>query len=527
MAWLSNATQLARATVCQLISLGITNFVLSPGSRNAPLSLALYEAEERGLVELHIKVDERGAAFFALGIAKATNQYVAAICTSGTAAANYFPAALEALHSNNKLLLITADRPARLRQTGANQTTDQVAMYKGLVSHDLHEQLDLTKVLTGGPVHLNMQFDEPLLSDDKSDWLAGIQPISLPEPIRFPKKLAPVGRGVIIVGHDRANIDLETLTPWLMNSGVPIIAEDPLSFPFACAHASIFLADVEIRKALAPDFVIIIGKTTLSRSINSLIAETPSTYIVDFRTERVDKKRTGTEIFSMLPELKFADLDRNWMEMWHTASQSAAQEISRSHHWSEEFAIRTIASHLPNDCALFIASSRPIRDIEAFASARTGLHTFANRGLAGIDGNTSTIFGISTQFQRTFAITGDITFIHDLSALIAAPATDLSIFLIDNNGGGIFSTLAQAGVDGFEKVFGTPHNANLEKIIAGFGIAVSRAKSASDLEREIVHPHSGLRIVIVEVPARPEMALHIKDMYQRVSSAVRIGVNLA
>ena len=132
-----NATTLARNVVRQLIESGVSDFVLSPGSRNAPLSIALYQAEEAGLVTIHPRIDERGAAFFALGLAKASNNYVAALCTSGTAAANYHPAALEAYHSANKLLLITADRPARLRRTGANQTTLQDGLLTPLKSIDL------------------------------------------------------------------------------------------------------------------------------------------------------------------------------------------------------------------------------------------------------------------------------------------------------------------------------------------------------------------------------------------------------
>jgi 2-succinyl-5-enolpyruvyl-6-hydroxy-3-cyclohexene-1-carboxylate synthase len=120
-----NASHLARSTIRQLIELGVSDFVLSPGSRNAPLSIALHEAAKKEIIELHVRIDERGAAYYALGISKASNTYVAVICTSGTAAANYHPAALEAYHSNTSLLFITADRPARLRRTGANQTTLQ------------------------------------------------------------------------------------------------------------------------------------------------------------------------------------------------------------------------------------------------------------------------------------------------------------------------------------------------------------------------------------------------------------------
>ena len=134
---MSNSTKLAHSLLRQLIEVGVSDFVVSPGSRNAPFLIALGEAASKQIIDLHVKIDERGAAFFALGVSKASNNYVAVICTSGTAAANFHPAALEALHSDNKLLLITADRPSRLRKTGANQTTNQLNIFPGIKTHDI------------------------------------------------------------------------------------------------------------------------------------------------------------------------------------------------------------------------------------------------------------------------------------------------------------------------------------------------------------------------------------------------------
>ncbi len=138
---MSNSTKLAHSLLRQLIEVGVSDFVISPGSRNAPLAIALGEAASNEIIDLHIKIDERGAAYYALGISKASNNYVAVICTSGTAAANFHPAALEAFHSNNKIILITADRPARLRRTGANQTTDQIDIYPVIKPMILQQRL--------------------------------------------------------------------------------------------------------------------------------------------------------------------------------------------------------------------------------------------------------------------------------------------------------------------------------------------------------------------------------------------------
>ncbi len=165
---MSNSTKLAHSLLRQLIEVGVSDFVVSPGSRNAPFLIALGEAAKKQIIDLHVKIDERGAAFFALGIAKASNNYVAVICTSGTAAANFHPATLEAWHSNAKLLVITADRPARLRKTGANQTTNQVDIFSQIKTHDLSTEINLKPLLIDGPLHLNVQFDEPLISEEKT-----------------------------------------------------------------------------------------------------------------------------------------------------------------------------------------------------------------------------------------------------------------------------------------------------------------------------------------------------------------------
>mgnify|MGYP000032056559 CR=1 FL=1 len=239
---MSNSTQLAHSLLRQLIETGVSDFVVCPGSRNAPFLIALGEASSKQIVDLHIKIDERGAAFFALGIAKASNNYVAVICTSGTAAANFHPAALEALHSNSKLLIITADRPARLRKTGANQTTNQVDIFSSVKTHDLSTDINLKPLLTNGPLHLNVQFDEPLISEEKNDWLAGIKITGQNYSNKIGGRL-DLTTGVLIVGHDRAGYTLDEINDFAGELNWPVISEDPISFPQAIAHSSLFLTD--------------------------------------------------------------------------------------------------------------------------------------------------------------------------------------------------------------------------------------------------------------------------------------------
>lgn len=520
-----NSTALARSLVRQLIETGVSDFVLSPGSRNAPLSIALYEAEGKGLINLYVRIDERGAAFFALGLSKASNNYAAVICTSGTAAANFHPAALEAYHSDNKLLIITADRPAHLRHTGANQTTIQSGLLAPVNSLDIAADIEISRVLGDGPWHLNVQFDEPLLSDDRSDWLAGLSPrVKADSHTNEVELLSTAERGVLVVGHDRAGISVADIAHFAEQLQWPLIAEDPLSFPSAIAHAALFLSDVGLRAAYKPEQIIVIGRATLSRSISAFIKECDDLIVVDPRARRVDFRREATKVFDGLPRVE-PRARQNWLNSWRELAATARSSINLD--WSEQHAIRTITANLPSESALFVGSSRPVRDIEAYCEPREGLTTFANRGLAGIDGNISCAFGIAEEFQRSYALLGDLTFLHDISALVNPSSANLTIFIIDNNGGGIFNTLPQAGVAGFEKIFGTAHNLDLEKVIAGFGLKVEKVKSDSDLRRAIAHQVAGLNFVVIEVPDRGSNALGLAQNLQSLVSAVRIGSNLA
>lgn len=520
---MSNSTKLAHSLLRQLIEAGVSDFVISPGSRNAPLAIALGEAASKEIIDLHIKIDERGAAYYALGISKASNNYVAVICTSGTAAANFHPAALEAFHSNNKLLLITADRPARLRRTGANQTTDQVNIYPIIRTHDFAAEIDIKVLLTGGVVHLNVQFDEPLVESEKTDWLAGLKIL----PTNYENKISgrlEVGSGVLIIGHDRAGYSVAEVNTFVSKLNWPVISEDPISFPQSIAHTSLFLADPQIASKLAPENVIVIGRTTLSRSTNTFISLAKKVIVIDPRTVGIDSKREADVILKALPnEIVSSKLDEN---IWREASDAAAIQLENLP-WSEQLAITTICELLPDESALFVGSSRPVRDIEAFAHSRSGISVFANRGLAGIDGNISTVFGITHEFERTTAILGDLTFLHDISALTNATVGNLRIFVIDNNGGGIFSTLPQANTDNFEQLFGTPHNLDLRKVIAGFGVSVNNAMTLIGLQSVASKEIKGFEVVVVNVPSRESNADQLKSITQRVSSAVRIGINLA
>lgn len=524
---MSEATTLARVIVRQIIESGITDAVLSPGSRNAPLSVALYEAQKIGLIKLHVKIDERGAAFFALGIIKSTGRAVPVICTSGTAVANYHPAVLESTHSNAPLLILTADRPARLRRSGANQTTEQARIFGKAVRYfaDISGPafpMELVfNALQTGPVHLNLQFDEPLLDEtDGADWLNKIT-INPPEVFsrKSPETLYTKStRGLLVIGHDRGGLTQKSVEKFAENLGWPIIAEDPLSFKSAISHASIFLTSKKIRSEVKPDTVIIIGRTTLSRSVNSLIYTARKTIIIDPRMATVDSDRTANQKLYALPTLQVATADSDWIATWKKLSERSNKVIADLSQWSEEVFAREFTEQIPSGSTLFIASSRPIRDIEGFASPRDGLNVYANRGLAGIDGNISTALGIAQSSNRTYAVLGDLAFLHDVSALAQSSDLQLRLFVIDNNGGGIFSTLPQAGVEGFETIFGTPHNKDIAAIASGFGVKTSIISSSKELSENFAKPLTGFEIVIVKVPSREKNAEYLKSIFLKMES---------
>lgn len=531
---MSNAsTKLGRHIVRRLIELGVSDVVISPGSRNAPLSLAFAAAAKRNLIRMHVRIDERGAAFFALGISKATKRYVPVVATSGTAVANFLPAVLEAYHSQERLLLLTADRPERLRKTGSNQTTLQQNIFGGFVmkSIDTSAPFEPAHLLTnGGPVHFNLQFEEPLLpdgeSDDESSWLDGIKIAPLDEKIVVPAEIAiNQKRVVVVIGHDRAGFEAQAISEFAGATNAVVISEDPIAFPEAIPHASLILSSESVREKLTPELAIVIGRTTLTRSLNSYISLAKRIMVIDPRVAEIDTRRSADEIHHVLPRVIASNADAEWKKEWLANFTFAEQAISESAEWSEG-RVAAVIAQLDMD-ALFVASSRPIRDIESFAlgSDQTAkVKVFANRGLAGIDGNISTAMGMATAFKRSVALLGDLAFLHDVSALTNPVDADLTIVVIDNDGGGIFSTLPQRGVEHFEEVFGTPHGKDLKKVASGFGIKALEVDSIESLRTAVENGGKGtgkVRVVIAKMPSRESNAANldaIRELYISLTS---------
>jgi 2-succinyl-5-enolpyruvyl-6-hydroxy-3-cyclohexene-1-carboxylate synthase len=232
----------------------------------------------------------------------------------------------------------------------------------------------------------------------------------------------------------------------------------------------------------------------------------------------VDQDRMGNQKFLALPQIQVPTADPDWVATWKKLGERASKVVAELATWSEETIARDFAVALPAGVSLFIASSRPIRDFEGFAHPRKGVQVFANRGLAGIDGNISTALGIASRSEKTFAVLGDLAFLHDVNALSHAGNPDLRLFVIDNNGGGIFSTLPQAGVDGFEKIFGTPHGRDIQAIATSFGVKTSKISTSTELAKLVAEPVKGFEIIVVQVPSRQENGDYLKSIYAKMES---------
>ena len=515
---MNDSTLQAEALAEALYSAGVRDVVIAPGSRSAPLALALAR-------------HERSAGFVALGISKATSRPVATVCTSGTATANYHPALLEASHSDVPLIVITADRPSELQGIGSNQTTNQSALYGSALRHFLEIEAGTSlawidhfnNAVDGlnGPMQINIAFREPLLPEGE----VVSQVIPAFEVSAQAEKMAPAlselgitsgQRGVVVVGHGLGTFSRQEISAWSTRLGWPVVAEDPLSHSAAIQHASLLVGTTFASEKLQPEVALVIGKIGLSRSVMALLTRTSRVIGIDSHHEVSNPLRKNDVQLAALPRVD-VDADPKWLKAWHQASAKVAGALALPT-WSEQNLAAIFARSLPSGSSLFIGSSRPIRDIEAFAAPRADIEVFGNRGLAGIDGNTSTAIGISrVRPGRTFVYLGDIAFLHDVNALIN-DAPNLTVVVVDNNGGGIFSTLPQRGVNGFETVFGTPHGLNPAAIAKAMGVDAKQISSLKELETEIKGPISGVSVVVCDVPGRETNADNLKSIYESLSS---------
>lgn len=520
-----SATSVCRALVEDLLDAGVREAVLAPGSRSGPLAIALAAADRAGALRLHVRVDERTAGFLALGLAKASRSWVPVVTTSGTASANLHPALLEAKHAGVRLLALTADRPAHLRGTGANQTTDQIGIFPGVT---FGEGPTAVATLLGdgdGPAHLNLELDEPLV--EPGEWAPAVRPKEQrggPEGAFDGPELPLLPHAVVVAGDDagpRARLFAE-------QAGLPLLAE-PSSGARNGDHALVAYRLLLEHSPLAAqiDQVVAFGHSTISRPVTSLLARTDVDVVVPAHDLRSFPHPPGRARLVDRHVAPGGKAPPTWLDAWRTADAMASAAVdvvaARGPDGAPLAVARAVNGAVPPQGLLVVGSSNPVRDLDLVArpySVGERRLVLANRGLSGIDGTLSTAVGaaLARPSSRALAYVGDLTFLHDANALLIGPGEprpDLTIVVASDDGGSIFASLEQGGpefADVFERVYATPTGADLGSICESYGV-LHRVLSVVDLPAALEEDVTGIRVLEVPVPrdSRRELAAAISD----------------
>lgn len=527
-------TAFARALVDEWARAGVTDAVCAPGSRSAPLALAL---ADDGRLRLHVVLDERSAGFFALGLGAASGRPAVVVCTSGTAGANLHPAVLEAHHARIPLLACTADRPPELRDVGAGQTIDQVGLFGRAVRWFAEAEVPADRPDAGaawrslaaraaatargplpGPVHLDLPFREPLVPTGAPLVDAPGRPHGAPWTRVSPERarvddavvsaladqVAAAPRGLLVAGAG-AGVMPATAAQFSELTGWPVLA-DPLSGLRVPGTISTYEALVRapgFATAHTPDLVLRTGAPLTGKAVGAWLSSVP-TILVDPYAAWLDPHRSATERVPAEADWLLTALASRlvtpsratslpWTEDWTTAEAVARAALDAAIDgfapMTEPRIARDLYAAVPDGGALLVASSMPVRDVEWFARPREGLTIHANRGVNGIDGFVSTALGVATERTAsgsgpTVALCGDLSFCHDGGGLQAAGRlrTDVVFVVVDNDGGGIFSFLPQAELpEHFETLFATPQGADLAAIARAHGLSVAAVDQPSEL----------------------------------------------
>lgn len=539
------STAFATVVVDELIRSGVREAVLAPGSRSAPLALALAAADREGRLRLHVRIDERTAGFLALGLIRGTGLPVPVVTTSGTAVANLHPAVLEASHSGLPLIVLSADRPPELRGSGANQTTDQLKVFGSAVR--LFHEIGTPKRELGqaaywrsllartvsaavgartsdpGPVHLNCALVEPLVPTDDGDWPESLEGRSGPwtsvhATAAQPSSIAPGPKTVVVAGDgasQAARLAAEA-------GNWPLFAEPSSrarTGPAVITAYRLLLAASSLTDEI--ERVVVFGHPTLSRPVAKLLARPDVEVIVVAPTGLwPDAGRRATAVVTGL-EVTAAD-QTDWFSRWQQLDEQARPALDKvlSDGLPGPAIAAIVGEAVGADGMLVVASSNPVRDLDL--APVVPIRTVANRGLAGIDGTLSTAVGAAlANAGPTYALVGDLAFLHDANGLVIGPTEprpDLRIVVVNDNGGGIFSTLEQGDSSHgayFERVFGTPHNVDLAALCAATGTPYTLAESADALRAALVRTVAGIDVV----EARVDRATH-RDLQAELLRAV-------
>ena len=545
------ATAFARVLVDELVRGGVTDAVLAPGSRSAPVALALAAAERAGRLRLHVRIDERTAAFLALGLAKASGRPVPVLTTSGTAAAHLHAAVLEADASGVPLLALTADRPPELRATGANQTIDQAGLYGGAVrwgadvgvpeagrqpeQNRYWRSLVAKALLTArgalsadpGPVHLNLALREPLLPDDEDTALTGPwagrpggAPWTAAGATTNPTSRASgwSERTLVVIG-DGPPFWGRIAGEHAGALGWPVVAEPSSGGWSGLRGGALLLGVPDWLDAHRPDRVVVVGRPTLSRPVSALLADAR----VEVETTTIRPRWPDAGRSTAAVGLGFDggpaegdSISYTWAREWADAAARVGAAVDDVLDAAPELTAarlaRDVVAALPFGSLLVLGSSTPVRDVDRLAVPRGDLTLLANRGVAGIDGTISTAVGAAAiHGGPAFALMGDLTFLHDLTGLLLGEgesAPDLTVVVPDNDGGGIFAQLEpgeERHARDYRRVFGTPHGRDLVRVAQALGWAATCVESATELPGALAL--GGPRVVVVRTDQRAEARL--------------------
>ena len=536
---LSSASECARAVIAELISWGVRDVVLAPGSRSAPLAYEVFEADGTGQLRLHVRIDERTGAFLALGLAKASGRVVPVITTSGTAAANLHPAVLEASHSHLPLMVITADRPRSMINTGANQTTQQDQLFgshvrtsasladaAGNVRAWRFEVSRLAAAAAGvrsrlpGPVHLNVSFSEPLTPDAAESFTPREPPdgaLNLPSSRPAEALRLSGDRATVVLVGDAPPATGRRAGELAAMGGFPLLAEPSSNArrgPEAISCYRLLLAT-----ELASDIerVIVFGHPTLSRPVSRLLGRTDvEVIVVSDYADWVDPGLTARTVVDAVRA--DAQTDSAWRERWCHAERRLRPALDRlldeQHVLTGQAVARAVWLKLTERDTLVAGSSNPIRDLDLAPITSGPPIVHANRGLSGIDGTLSTAIGIALGAgSPTHALVGDLTFLHDITALMVGPnepRADLRIVVANDGGGSIFATLEQgepASAAAFERVFATPHQVDLAGLSAAVGAGYTLVGGLAELSQLLSAPPHGIEVVEARIDRDRRRAL--------------------
>ncbi|KKW72048.1 2-succinyl-5-enolpyruvyl-6-hydroxy-3-cyclohexene-1- carboxylic-acid synthase, menD [Lactococcus cremoris] len=539
--------------VDELFNLGVREAVFSPGSRSTALAMLF---EEYKKYDTYVNIDERSAAFFALGIAKANRRPVVLVCTSGSAAAHHFPAITEAKMSRIPLIILTADRPAELQFVGAPQTLDQTRFFGNFVNH--FENLEAPQPQAknfwtyprkvaqraflsaldqmAGPVQINIPLRDPLVPELKSEnyekgrsklpfkFFKGQQSVSFDEALLSSKTL-------ILAGANSSENYSESLLKLAEHLKAPILA-DPLSnlrnhnSPFVMDSYDAFLANDDLKTDLKAESILLFGQMPVSKRLQQFIALNDDAEFIQvdpalaYRNPSLTTTITvQSNVATFANSIQKVNQDFSYLEKWQKAQEKMRHQLEKVAQEENPFEgrfVQELQKHLKAlDAQLLVSNSMEIRDIDYWWKKEDSkVRILGNRGVNGIDGTESTALGIATTGKPTVLLTGDLSMLHDLNGLIIGKTHELNltIVLFNNDGGGIFHHLAQKGVPNFDYLFSTPHGLNFEGLAELTGLDYHLVSNYADFgqqfETSIRQP--GIHLLEIKTDKDLSLALHKK-----------------